>query len=190
MQLAQTRQDLLPDQTALRIAIGLVGPELQPFGTAVLLRLLAPDGEQRAHDAVLAARLDPLRHAARDEPVEDGLDLVGGGVPGGAETVGRERVPDLAPVVLGAPAAAVDHLRAEPLGAEARILVGGVTPQPVIHVQRGDAIAELRQDVPETGRVGAARDEAGHVAARRDQVVPADQLLDPRAQRSLSTRTG
>src|SRR5713226_1921225 len=104
MQLAQARQDLVPDETALRLAVGLVGPELEPFGTAVLLRLLAPDCEQRAHDAVLAARLDPFRNTTRDEPVQDRLDLVGGGVPGGAQMVGRERVPDPAPVVLGAPA--------------------------------------------------------------------------------------
>ena len=45
-------------------------------------------GEQRADDAVLAARLDPCRRAARDEPVEDRLDLVGGRVARRAQPVG------------------------------------------------------------------------------------------------------
>ena len=45
-------------------------------------------------------------------------------------------------------------------------------------MQRRDAIAELAQRVEEARRVGAARDEAEHVAARLDQIVPADVLLD------------
>ena len=59
--------------------------------------------EQRADDAVLAPRLDPARRAAGREPVEDGLDLVGGRVAGGAEApAGGERVAEVAELRLGA----------------------------------------------------------------------------------------
>ena len=69
-----------------------------------------------------------------------------------------------------------DDLGAELLGAEARVLVGLVAAQAVFDVQRRDAVAELAQRVQEAGRVGAARDEAEHLAARLDQLVPADVL--------------
>jgi hypothetical protein len=48
----------------------------------------------------------------------------------------------------------------------------------VVDVQCRDAVAELTQRVEETGRIGAAGDEAEHVAARLDQIVPADVGLD------------
>src|SRR4030081_355095 len=115
MQFTQTREDLVADESALRIAVRLVEPELEPFGTAVLLRLFAPDREQRTHDAVLSSQLDPFRYAARDQLVEDRLDLVRGGVAGRTQPVGRERVPDPAPVVFGQGAAAVHDLGAEML---------------------------------------------------------------------------
>src|SRR2546430_2535585 len=66
MQLAETREDLVADQATLRVAVGLVGPEIEPFGTAVILCLLAPGREQKNHDAVLPSQLDHLRHPARD----------------------------------------------------------------------------------------------------------------------------
>ena len=59
-----------------------------PALAAECLGLLAPERQQRADDTVLAARLDPLRAAARDEPVEDRLDLVARGVPGRAQAIG------------------------------------------------------------------------------------------------------
>ena len=49
-------------------------------------------------------------------------------------------------------------------------------------MERGDAVAELAQRVPEAGRVGPAGDERDHLAARGNQVVPADVLLDPGTQ--------
>ena len=52
------------------------------------------DGRQRPDDAVGAAPVDLARGAARDDPVEDGLDLVRCGVARRAEPVGRERVAD------------------------------------------------------------------------------------------------
>jgi len=45
-------------------------------------------------------------------------------------------------------------------------------------VQRRDAVAELAQDVPEAGRVGASGHEAGNLAAGLDQLVAADVLGD------------
>ena len=65
-----------------------VDPEGEPALAAERLGLLAPERQQRPDDAVLAPRLDPLRVPARDEPVEDRLDLVARRVAGGAEPVG------------------------------------------------------------------------------------------------------
>ena len=48
----------------------------------------------------------------------------------------------------------------------------------MVDVERADLVAERAQNVPEAGRVGAAGDEAGDLAARRDQLVPADVGLD------------
>src|SRR3954468_18524495 len=88
MQRAQAREDLGADQAALRVGVRRVAAKPEPVRAAVLLRLLAPELEQRAHDAVLAHRLYSLRGGAGDEPVEHRLDLVRGRVPGGAQTVG------------------------------------------------------------------------------------------------------
>ena len=89
---AEQGQDLVADQPALRLRVGRVGAEREPDGLAVRLRLVAPDAEQRADDAVLALGLDPAGLPARHQPVDDGLDLVGCRVAGGAQPVGRERV--------------------------------------------------------------------------------------------------
>src|SRR5207253_8135432 len=61
--------------------------------------------------------------AARDQPVKDGFDLVGGGVAGGPQAVARERVAQLAQGVLGRPLRrrGIDDLGAEHLTAEARV---------------------------------------------------------------------
>ena len=99
---------------------------------------------------------------------------------GGPQAVARERVAQLAQGVLGRPLRrrGIDDLGAEHLTAEARVGLGLLRAQAVVHVQRRDAVAERAQHVPETGRVGPARDERDDLAARRDQVVPPDVLLD------------
>src|SRR6266568_3968462 len=111
MELAKPRQDLVTDQAALRVAVRAVDSEVEILGAAIGFRLLAPDGEHGPDDSVLAFRLDPARRSARDQPVEDGLDLVGGGVAGRAQPVGRERVADLAELVLRPPTPSVHNLR-------------------------------------------------------------------------------
>ena len=75
-----------------------------------------------------------------------------------------------------------DDLRSKLLAAEARVFVGLGAAQPVVHVQRTDAVAERAQRMPEAGRVRAARDEREHLAAGRDQLVTPDVLLDPCAE--------
>jgi hypothetical protein len=52
----------------------------------------------------------------------------------------------------------------------------------MVHVQRGDLVAERAQRVPEARRVGAARDEAGDGTAGLDQLVAADVRLDAGAE--------
>ena len=49
----------------------------------------------------------------------------------------------------------------------------------MIDVERRDAVAELAERQHEAGRVGAARDQAEHLAAGLDQLVTADVSLDP-----------
>ena len=158
---------------------------VSPSACAVGLGLLAPERQQRTDDAVLAPRLDPARDAARDEPVEDGLDLVRGGVAGRAQAVAGEGVAHLAQGVFGRPRGrrCLDDLGAEHFAAVASVLLGLGPAETVVDVQGGDAVPELAQRVPEAGRVGAAGDECRHVAAGRNQLVPADVLLDPRSQR-------
>jgi hypothetical protein len=53
----------------------------------------------------------------------------------------------------------------------------------VVHVEGGDAVAKRTERMPQAAGVGATRDEAEDLAARRDEVVPADVLLDPRTER-------
>src|SRR5207253_3239727 len=76
------------------------------------------------------------------------------------------------------PAAPVNHLGPELLGAEPRILLGFGAPQAVVHVQRRDPVAELAQDVPEAGRIGPAGDQAGHLTPALNQLPAADEVLD------------
>src|SRR5205823_5136630 len=123
-----------------------VGGVLSPFEPALAaegLRLLTPDAEQRPHDAVLSPHLDPRRPPARGEAIEDRLHLVRRGVPGRAQAAGMERVADVAELGLVAAARRrLHHLGAEALGAPAGVLVGLLAAQPVVDVQRGDAVAE------------------------------------------------
>ena len=153
MQAAQERQDLVPDEPALRVGVRGVHPEREPVRAAVLLRLLAPDRQQRADDAVLAAHLDPARASGGDEPVEDGLDLVRGGVAGRAQAPALGQAIALLPPRSfcrgrgrGEPRAyGGQDLGAHELGAMARVLLRLLAAQAVVHVDGGDAIAEPRR---------------------------------------------
>ena len=60
--------------------------------------------------------------------------------------------------------------------------------QPVVDMDRRDAVPDLAEDVPEAGRVGPALDEAADLAPRRDQVVVADEALD--ALRNAGSHVG
>ena len=58
--LFEQRQDLPADQAAHRPGVRRVAAEAKLALAAERLGLLAPERQQRAHDAVLALRLDPL----------------------------------------------------------------------------------------------------------------------------------
>ena len=89
-----------------------VGPEREPVRPAVGLGLGTPKRQQRPDDAVLALRLDPGRAAARGQPVEDRLDLIGRGVAGRAQPIRRDAVAEVAQLRLRAAApVADDNLR-------------------------------------------------------------------------------
>ena len=156
-----------------------VGPERQADGAAVRLGLLPPERKERADDAVRALRLDARGGAARDEPVEDRLHLVGRRVPGRPQTVGRERVADLAQLLLRRASSPVDDLRPEHLAAEARVLGGLLAPQSVVDVERGDA----RSRAPAARARGRSsrhpRRRAPSPLPRRDELQSSDVRLDP-----------
>src|SRR5882757_9680211 len=153
MELAEERQDLLADQSALRLAIARINAKCEPCRFAVRDRLLTSHGQERMDDAVVAPWRHSGRAPARDEPVEDRLDLIRRGVPSRAQSVACDgialraqlRLTEAAPVVL-------DDVGAEHVTAEARVLLGGCTTELVVHVQRRHAIAELAQRVPEARR--------------------------------------
>jgi hypothetical protein len=48
----------------------------------------------------------------------------------------------------------------------------------MIYVHGGDAVAQAAEDVPETGRVGSAGDEARDLATVRDQLMAPNRGLD------------
>ena len=123
VELAQARQQLAADEARAWCRRSSCRAGTGAHRCAVRLRLRAPHVEQRPHDAVLAAALDPARDAARHDAVEDGLDLVGRRVAGRAQPVGRERVADVPQLLLGRAAAAVHDLGAELLAAEAGVLL-------------------------------------------------------------------
>ena len=77
----------------------------------------------------------------------------------------------------------LDDLCSEHVSAEARVRVGVLAAQLVIHVQRRHAVPETGERMLQTGRVGASGDETAHLAARLDQLVRADVLFDPFSQR-------
>jgi hypothetical protein len=124
VELLEQGQDLVADQAADGVAIGRVHAVGEPALPAERFGFLAPDGEERADDAVLPLRLDPLRVSARDQPVEDRLDLVGGGVAGRPQPLGGLRVADRAQLRLARAARVeADDLRAQLAFAEAGVLV-------------------------------------------------------------------
>src|SRR6476659_5475719 len=101
MEAAQEGQDLVTDQSPLRVGVRGVDTELQPGRAAVALCLLAPERQQRMNDSVVALRRDAGRRPARDEPVEDRLDLVRGRVARRPEPIEGERPALLAQGGLG-----------------------------------------------------------------------------------------
>src|SRR5438067_583658 len=140
MNLTQQRQDPFADEAARRVAVRAVHAVGESVGAAVGDGLVAPERQERSDDAVFALRFDPGGAAARDEPVEDRLDLIGGCVARGAQPVGREAVANLAKLLLGGTrarrrsrralhpgilrdAAAVDELGAHQLAAKARVFL-------------------------------------------------------------------
>src|SRR4051812_16491910 len=102
MEAAERRQDLPADQTPQGFVVRRVDAEVEALGAAVGLRVVTPHRQERPDDAVLALRPNSGGRPARGEPVEDGLDLVGGGVPGGAKPISRERVAKVPELLLGA----------------------------------------------------------------------------------------
>jgi hypothetical protein len=94
-----------------------------------------------------------------------------------------QAVAALAQLGLGPGAVRLDDLRAQGLAAEARVLVRLGAAQAMVDMDRRDGVTERAEGVPQAGRVGAARDEAGRRAAARDQVECANVRLDPLPQR-------
>ena len=182
VKLAQEWQDPVADQASGRVPVRAVRPVREAEGLAVRRGLVPPDRQQGANDAVLALRLDPGRAAACHQPVENRLDLVGSGMAGGSKAIGGEAVADLAQFLLRRAATAVHDLGAHQLTAEAGVFLGFRSTQAVVDVQRGDAVPELAENVPRTGRVGTAGNEHGHIAAGRDQLQPLDLSLHAGAQ--------
>jgi hypothetical protein len=127
-------------------------------------------GRERMDDTVVVAGLDPGRRPARDEAVEDRLDLVRGGVAGRTELVTTcHLVSRLAELPLGEAAPSASTTSAPSTSTQKR----RPPPTPhralVVHVDRRNGVAELAEGAPEARRVGAARDEARDLAARRDE---------------------
>ena len=176
---AEQREQLVADQPPLRIRVGRVDAHRQAALAAVVLGLLAGDVEQRPHHAVLAAHLDATSGSARDDPVQHRLDLIGGRVTCGAQaTALGGQVAEVAHRRLGRRGLDPDDLGSHQHLAVARVRVGGAAAHAVMHVDGADAVAELAERVPEAGRVGTAGDEAGDLAAGRDQVMRGDEPLD------------
>ena len=181
IELLEQRQEPLTDQPALRRAVRRVDPPREPVVPAVLLRLLPPDGEDRTDDAVGATGPDAARRAARDDAVENRLDLVRGGVAGRAQpAVRRQRVPQVTQLRLRSDSVGPDHLGPESVRAVRRVAVGLVPANAVVDVYRPHGVPERPEHVPEARGVRPARDEARDLAARVDQPVASDRPLDAR----------
>src|SRR6188474_1193267 len=157
MEAAERGQDLPADQAPQGFVVRRVDAEVEALGPAVGLRLVAPHHQERPDDAVLARRADSGGRPARGEPVEDGLDLVGGGVPGGAKPVSRERVAKVPELFLGASVQrrGLDDIGSETLTAVPRVLLGLGPAELMVDVERADAVAEGPKRMPEACRVRA-----------------------------------
>src|SRR4029079_10900257 len=186
MEPAKGGQDLAADQAPQRVVVRGVEAEVETHRAAVRLGLVAPDSQERPDDAVVALRADAGGPPARGQPGARGLDLVGCGVPGRPQAILGEGVAKLTKLVLGAAVRRrrFDDLGAEALPAEARVVLGLGAPELMVDVERADAVAEGPKRMPEACRVGATGDQADNVPARRNEIVPADVLFDPRPKRS------
>ena len=146
MDLLERRQHLAAKQAANRPGVRRVDPKREPPLAAVGLGLLAPDTEQRPHDAVLAPHLDAARRR-RSSRAGRGSSRPGrracapsrGGAPGpGRRTGGRAARPRSS-----RHRAPADDLGAELARAERGVRVGLGPAEPVGDVERRDAVAEL-----------------------------------------------
>ena len=103
-----------------------------------------------------------------------------------AQSAWGEGVAQVAELSLGASVdrRSLEDFRAEQLAAEAGIVLGLGSAELMVDVERAYAVAEGPKRMPEAGRVRTSGDEAHDLPVRRDEVVPADVLFDPRPQRS------
>ena len=167
---AQQRQDLgrgsgrasCPGWTSPR---GTRGPRRGSRPRSPRARRRAAGGRRRRR----AAARSRFACAARDEPVEHGLDLVRRGVAGrpqaaarGEPVAQRRAAP---PRCRGRPCAST-HLGAEHLAAEARVLVRLGAAQAVVDVDRGHRVAE-RAERRARGRSSRRRPRRGRSPRRR-----------------------
>ena len=178
----EQRQDLVADQPALRVRVGRVLAVRQPVLVAVGARLLAPDAEQRPHDAVLALRLDPLRRA-RTRRARAARTRPGRRRCGRSRAAGRSRRSSAARAARPRSASArrrVDHLGAEaPRGRSAR-------PRPTRRrAGRGRRGAPRR--VAELARA-RARGRSSRRRRRRGTVTAPPGSISPRSRMKASTR--
>jgi hypothetical protein len=105
-------------------------------------------------------------------------------VPRCTQAVGREAVAKVAELRLAARAGRrrLHDLCPELLVTKTAVVVGLRAAELMVDVERAYAVAEGPKCMPKAGRVRATRDQAQHVAAGRNEVVPADVLLDPRTE--------
>ena len=170
-----------------------VGPPLEPALAAERLRLLAPDAEQRAHDAVLAPDLDPLRRrrsrrAGRgsSRPGRESVWPVAR-----SSSPAPERVAQVAQLGLGrqpgAPARprrrSARRTSARRRPTRRRAARGRrAAPRPRSRARASAWKRHVESAPPETRQQ--------HGAARRDQLVPADVRLDPLEELQADSVTG
>ena len=185
------------------VGVGRVLAPRQAVLGAPRLGLGAPGAEQRA-DQPAVARAHPEQRAPAGrggEPVEHGLDLVGGGVAGGDVGValrGQPRRLGVAgvarprlQVALG-PARAVDAERhAEPLAQRGAVggVLGGRVAQAVVDVQRA---SPRRRSAPRgrAGRPSRRRRRAARRPARPAAAGPPARTLAPRGSLPAPGRRG
>ena len=158
---ARSGRICVADQTALRVRDcsrrrGTRAPPPRSTQPSPRARPAAADARRRRRAAA------PSRSRCRgDEPVEDRLDLVGGGVPGRAQAVAGDGVALLAQLRLAEPSPVeLDHLGAEHVAAEPRVRRRVVAAQQMVHVQRGRRGSRARR--------ARARGRSSRLRRRRD----------------------